>query len=389
MGEGSYSARDGKREQLGSGSQSQYGKTDAEKRRDVDGKEYRRKKKRFQNVARTAEQPGQTLNIDLCFVPEEHEAQEKLPAVSGSSGHLVIERSLTDKEKAVWPGKVFAETDLPFEAAMLAYAQATQDRLVHAHTDQEPMSMTPTRWRKEWEGRAQRHQVLIQRQQEDEEWFSFKLAWRQAKQAYRNLTKAGKKQERGNWQEKQTEWALRREQQQTWEQTRKQENEAWHQRNRALHPGTEIEETKRTWIAILVMTDNCTRQCAALPIFRTGPKVTSQEVVSALQTCLPAELQFLVSDQGKHFKTKFMAQLALEKDFVQVLTYRHRPQSNGIAERFVLTFKQWLRSRSWKSVEELEKWVSLFLPNYNDRPHQGIAIPGLSPNEFAKRIWLM
>jgi transposase InsO family protein len=325
----------------------------------------------------------------LCFVPEEHEAQEKLPAVSGSSGHLVIERSLTDKEKAVWPGQVFAETDLPFEAAMLAYAQAIQDRLVHAHTGQEPMNMTPTLWRKKWEGRTQRHQVIIQRKQEDAEWFSFKVAWRQARQAYRNLSKEGKEQERGNWQEKQSEWALRREQQQTWKQTRQQENEAWHQRNQALPPGTEIKETKRTWIAVLVMTDNCTRQCAALPIFRTGPKVTSQEVVSALQTCLPAELQFLVSDQGKHFKTKFMSQLALEKDFVQVLTYRHRPQSNGIAERFVLTFKHWLRNCSWHSVEELEKWVSVFLPNYNDRPHQGIAIPGLSPNEFAKRIWLM
>jgi len=26
---------------------------------------------------------------------------------------------------------------------------------------------------------------------------------------------------------------------------------------------------------------------------------------------------------------------------------------------------------------------------YNDRPHQGLPIPGLSPNEYAKRIWLV
>jgi hypothetical protein len=26
---------------------------------------------------------------------------------------------------------------------------------------------------------------------------------------------------------------------------------------------------------------------------------------------------------------------------------------------------------------------------YNDRPHQGLALPGLSPNEFAARFWLM
>ncbi len=29
------------------------------------------------------------------------------------------------------------------------------------------------------------------------------------------------------------------------------------------------------------------------------------------------------------------------------------------------------------------------LAEYNDRPHQGLAIPGLSPNKFAARIWLM
>ena len=71
-----------------------------------------------QNAARTAEQPGQALNIDLCFVPEEHNAQEKLPAVSGSSGHLVIERCSTDAEPPAWPGQVFAEADLSFEVAM-------------------------------------------------------------------------------------------------------------------------------------------------------------------------------------------------------------------------------------------------------------------------------
>jgi Integrase core domain len=325
----------------------------------------------------------------LCFVPEEHGAQEKLPAVSGSSGHLVIERCLEGQEQLVWPGQVFAESDLSFETAMQTYVQATQDRLVHAHAAQGPMSTAPTHRRQEGEGRSQHRQVLLRRKQEDAEWFTYRASMRQERQTYRNLPKEERKLARKNWQEKQAEWKLRREQQQIWMQTRQQENEAWHQCNRGLCPGSEVEETKRTWIAVLVMTDNCTRQCAALPIFRTGPNVTSQEVVTALKTCLPTELQFLISDQGKHFKTKFVSQLAQEEDFVQVLIYRHRPQSNGIAERFVLTFKQWLQSHSWKSVEELETWVSLFLLMYNDRPHQGLAIPGLSPNEFANRIWLM
>jgi len=123
-----------------------------------------RGKKDLPTEARTAEQPGQALNIDLCFVPEEHVAQDKLPAVSGSSGHLVIGRCLRDEERPKWPGQVFEDGELSFEAAMRAYGQATQDRLVHTHTPKEPMSSEATRWRKEWEGRAERHRVLQQRQ---------------------------------------------------------------------------------------------------------------------------------------------------------------------------------------------------------------------------------
>lgn len=348
-----------------------------------------RGKKDLPTEARTAEQPGQALNIDLCFVPEEHVAQDKLPAVSGSSGHLVIGRCLRDEERPKWPGQVFEDGELSFEAAMRAYGQATQDRLVHTHTPKEPMSSEATRWRKEWEGRAERHRVLQQRQREDAEWKAAKAHFHLITLARQNLSKLQRKQEKATWQVDQAEWKQKRDRRRLIPQIRQQENEAWHRRNRALRTGTDLEEAGRTWVAVLVMTDNCTRQCLALPIFRTGPKVTSQEVVTALGTCLPAELQFLISDQGKHFKTQFMSQLAQEKNFIHILVYRHRPQSNGIAERFVLTFKQWLRSRSWKSAEELATWVTLFLPEYNQRPHQGLAIPGLSPNEFAKRIWLM
>ena len=46
-------------------------------------------KAKFEPVSRTAEVPGQSLNVDICFVPAEHEDEAKLPAVSGSSGRLV------------------------------------------------------------------------------------------------------------------------------------------------------------------------------------------------------------------------------------------------------------------------------------------------------------
>jgi transposase InsO family protein len=83
-----------------------------------------------------------------------------------------------------------------------------------------------------------------------------------------------------------------------------------------------------------------------------------------------------------------MAQLSKEQAFEQVLIYRHRPQSNGIAERFVQTFKRWLRNSSWTAPEQLEILIATFISEYNHRPHLGLAIPGLSPVEFTERFWL-
>ena len=42
-----------------------------------------------------------------------------------------------------------------------------------------------------------------------------------------------------------------------------------------------------------------------------------------------------------------------------------------------------------KTPEELEALLIQFIEFYNDRPHQGAELDGLSPNEFANRIWLM
>jgi hypothetical protein len=100
-------------------------------------------------------------------------------------------------------------------------------------------------------------------------------------------------------------------------------------------------------------------------------------------------MRFVSSDQGKHFRTKLMQGLSQQKEFVHIVVYRHRPQSNGIADRLVLTLKQWLRTQSWQTCQQLQPLLRQFQVEYNDRPHQGLAISGLSPNEFAKRVCLM
>jgi len=278
---------------------------------------------------------------------------------------------------------------LDYAEAMRQYAQATRDRLIQRPSERIPGLQEPTRWRKESEGRAERYHVREQRQQEELAWKAAKSAWRQTRQVYQALTRLERKAQRATYLLACQTWGTVRQQRQETLRQRQQENQAWHQSNREIQAGSDEQTQARSWIAILVATDNCTRLCLGLPIFRTGSKVTSDEVVTALATILPKELEFLISDQGTHFRSKALANLALEADFLHIPVYRHRPESNGIAERFVLTLKDWLSSKSWNDAEALRLLLLQFQPEYNDRTHQGLAIPGLSPNEFAKRIWLM
>ena len=111
-------------------------------------------------------------------------------------------------------------------------------------------------------------------------------------------------------------------------------------------------------------------------------------MVAQLGAVLPSSVQFVVSDRGSHFTAHAFAQFAQDAGFIHVPIARHRPESNGSAERCVRTLKEWLLQYAWQSDDELEELLQQFRAMYNDRPHQGIGIPGLSPNEFADRIWL-
>ena len=327
------------------------------------------------------------MNIDLCFVPDQHPAQEKLPAVSGSSGHLVVEHIRPPGEEPDWPGRIFADSGLDYEECMHRYAAATRDRLVHTRTERSVDLDQPSVWRQATQARIERYKIKQQWKREDTAWKAAKAEWRNVRQAYQALTRSERQAQA--YQTAQQAWETVRQKRQEALEKRKKDNETWHQHNREHQAASTNPAATCTWLAILVVTDNCTRQCLGLPLFRTGPKVTSVEVTTALQTILPDELQFLISDQGAHFRTKAFAQLTENADFVHIPVYRHRPESNGIAERFVLTLKAWLRNRSWQGADALLNHLVDFLPEYNDRPHQGLSIPGLSPNELANRIWLM
>ena len=321
-------------------------------------------------------------------MPSDHEAAVKLPAVSGSSGRLVVER-LKDDEEPQYPGRVFEDQSLDYAEAMQAFvttsAQAEKQEKPSPEDGKEETAKAAIRRLRQEEEllRIQRRDTRTRRKQEDIAW---KALWQQHRQeeiefSQRRARYGERKAWYKNWQ------ALRTHRRQVLER-RQQADQIWREQRRTLR--TQLDELPivTDWIAILVITDNCTRQCLGLPLFVAGANVTSEMVVDALHTLLPVELQFLISDRGVHFTANDFKELARTKEFIHVEIARHRPQSNGIAERFVRTLKEWLATRSWKNDQELLALLTEFQTEYNDRPHQGLPILGLSPNEFANRIWL-
>lgn len=323
-------------------------------------------------------------------MPACHQTEVKLPAVSGSSGHLVIERLKESGHEPDYPGKVFANPELSYTEAMQAFVDASQPlsgprKRVAAAEDQSQRAEIRELRREAAELGAQRRRLRQHRKLED-------AAWQQQRRAQQSAEEPAQPKLRARWGSRKRQSELRqvlREQRHLQLALRQQEDEQWRLARQSLRERMAGLPIVTAWIAVLVVTDNCSRQCLGLPLFVAGSHVTAEMVVAALRVLLPANLQFLISDRGIHFTAKVFQQLAADAGFVHVVIARHRPQSNGIAERFVRTIKEWLADKFWSSDQELLEFLRLFLLEYNDRPHQGLPSPGLSPNEFAKRLWLM
>lgn len=317
--------------------------------------------------------------------------------MSGSSGRLIVQRSAAEQSQREWPGHVFEDPALTYEEAMLAFVAASQaqaepsEAAGEADQADKVSAKASKRVLREAEEqlRQERRQVRAKRQLEDQAWQEARVARKAQEQAYQAPCKPERRQQRHARQARVEQWQALRQQRRTLLEQRVKEDEAWRQQRRILRQRKSQLPVVNAWIAILVVIDNCTRQCLSLPLFVAGPKVTSEMIVEALLVLLPPELQFLISDRGTHFKANAFKTLVRTQEFIHVLIARRRPQSNGIAERFVRTLKEWLADKSWRDDQELAALLQQFLAEYNDRPHQGLAIPGLSPNEFTNRIWLM
>jgi transposase InsO family protein len=337
--------------------------------------------------------------VDLCFVPADHEVNEKIPAVSGSSGRLVVERT-PDEEEKEWPGRVFEDEQLSYEEAMLKFVAASQAKEEgpaaetpgekEVGTKQPSLKETRRSLKKEEEQwQNERRQVREHRKLEDRAWKEARKNRKAQEETYQSLDKTQRREQRKVKQAQDEQWQIVRDQRRAMLEKRQHHDVEWRQKRNSLRERLSELPVVTCWIAILVVVDNCTRQCLGLPLFVAGPKVTAEMVVEALRVLLPPELQFLISDRGIHFKADAFKTLRFREEFIHVFIARHRPQSNGIAERFVRTFKEWLADKTWSDDQELAALLKQFLDEYNDRPHQGLPFPGLSPNEYANRIWLM
>jgi transposase InsO family protein len=311
-----------------------------------------------------------------------------LPAVSGSSGRLIVERPPTADPSAEWPGRIFENPELPYADAMLAFVATAQERASQpaAAANGSLAAEKRTLGRSEAQLRDARRQVRAQRQLEDTAWQAARGAHRAAAQADQVRPKVARRSANAA---RTAQWRALRDQRRATLAARQPDDAAWRQARLELRQCWSALPVVSAWIAILVIVDNCTRQCLGLPLFVAGPKVTAEMIVEALGRLLPPELQFLITDRGTHFTANAFKTLVLSEAFIHVLIARHRPQSNGIAERFVRTLKEWLADKAWLDDQALATLLPQFLAEYGDRPHQGLAMPGLSPNEFAQRIWLM
>ena len=68
----------------------------------------------------------------------EHEVAVKIPAVSGSSGKLVVERTAEEAEAAWHPGQVFADESLSYEEAMVQFVTDSCPEAGKGETEMSP-----------------------------------------------------------------------------------------------------------------------------------------------------------------------------------------------------------------------------------------------------------
>ena len=227
--------------------------------------------------------------------------------------------------------------------------------------------------------RNERREVRKQREEEDNGWKKLKAQRKEEKATPKGVSSAQKKAQDECWKAGQK-------QRQEPKNRRHEEKNRWRRKRRAFKERKSQGPSITAWIAILVSREHCTRHCRGLPLFIEGSSMTSAFIVTALHDLLPDQLQVVITDRGPQFRADGCKEFLGTQGVTLGLIAKHRPQSTGIAERFVRTIKEWGQDTTWGNLQELKTLIERCLVEDNDRPHQGLPRAGLSPNEFAHRF---
>ena len=343
-----------------------------------------------------APQPNQTVNIDLCVVPVRHTDQADWVSLSLTEAAAGLSAATpAPPPVAEWPGQVFADPALSYAEQMHSYvAQRTAKRLSRGQRKHQRRQKQAARAELNArcdELRLQHRRRRIGRRQEDQAWQAPSQAHRGAEHAWRQLSPTERKQQRAARRAQQKQWRADKALRRAHLRQRQTEDAAWRLARRELRSQlAQLANTVpwvTTWLAIWVVVCHGTRRCLGLPWFTAGVHVTAEMIVAALHVLCPPELEFIISDNGPQFIADTFTQFVTAHEATHARIAPHRPCTNGIAERFVRTLKEWLETHTWNSPEELQALLIDFSEYYNDRPHQGAELDGLSPNEFARRLW--
>jgi transposase InsO family protein len=334
---------------------------------------------------------NQTVNIDLCVVPLTHAAAQPFISVSVSHAAAGVDPEVvTPPETApTWPGQVFAEPNRPYAEQMATYQAQRAAKGQRKQRRRQKQAARQALNRRNDELRVARRQHRLARPQEDAAWRQARTAPRRARAARQPQTRAERRTARATWRQQTATWAAAQQTHRQQVAQRKAQDADWRQaRLEILSQLAALTALPlvTAWLAILVVGDNGTRRCLRLPLFVSGVHVTAAEIITQLRQHWPPEIQFVISDNGAQFIADAFTQFAQDMAFLHVRIAPQRPQTNGVAERFVRTLKEWLAWHTWQGPEELTALLAEFIVYYNDRPHQGAEQAGLSPNEFARRL---
>jgi len=108
---------------------------------------------------------------------------------------------------------------------------------------------------------------------------------------------------------------------------------------------------------------------------------TAESTANALRSIfarygLPTQV---VSDNGPPFSSAEYGEFLQQNGVQRVLVSPYHPSSNGLAERFVQTFKHALDSSASDPARSIQQRIQNFLLSYHSTPH---ATTGTSPSKL-------